>query len=149
MYYFAYGMNTNPDQMRLRLGFPKPVGPAVLPGYQLRFALYADIVPKAGSEVLGVLWEIDDSHLKDLDLREGYPAYYERKLVKVMSKGNTVEAIVYYMTPGADLEMPTRRYYSIVADGYRAFGIPTDQIESAVEDVRLHKGQQQWTGKRK
>jgi hypothetical protein len=47
-YYFAYGMNTNPDAMTERLsadGVARGLGAAHLQEWSFRFAVHADVVP--------------------------------------------------------------------------------------------------------
>ena len=131
-FYFSYGMNTNPEAMKLRTGNAVPLGSALLKNYKLRFAVYADVVPDTTSEVYGVLWRIDDDALVALDIREGYPEFYNRKTVKVRCNNESYDAIVYFMTPGARSELPTNGYLNTIIDGYTAFKVPTNQVYQAL-----------------
>ena len=58
-YYFAYGMNTNLDEMSYRCPTARPLGYATLLNHRFRFATHADVVPALESVVHGVLWEIE------------------------------------------------------------------------------------------
>jgi len=129
---FSYGMNTNPNAMKLRTGNAIPIGAAVLKGHKLRFAIYADVIVDSTSDVHGVLWRIDDDALTALDSREGYPEFYNRKTVKVKSNGVTYDAIVYFMTPGTKTQLPGQEYLNTIIDGYRAFKVPLNQINQAL-----------------
>ena len=74
--YFAYGMNTNQDEMAYRCPGAHSLGHARLIDHAFRFAVHADVVPCEGSYVDGVLWSITDQDLDHLDQLEGYPTYY-------------------------------------------------------------------------
>jgi gamma-glutamylcyclotransferase (GGCT)/AIG2-like uncharacterized protein YtfP len=126
-------MNTDPEQMRLRTGESIAIGRAMVCDHAFRFALHADVYPKQGTDVYGVLWEIDDDALKALDGREGYPYYYDRKIVTVESSGQLYKAWMYYMTPGHPAREPSHGYYSMLVRGYTIFNVPMKQIEDALE----------------
>ena len=132
IYYFAYGMNTNIEQMARRCPAAKLVGPAVLPGYRFRFAGHADIVEDERSHVDGVLWFITEECLYALDLLEGYPVYYNCKEVLVKCGDEDYFAEVYYMNPGVADNVPSQSYYDMVVEGYRRNGVPLDQIERSL-----------------
>ena len=90
MLYFAYGMNTDPNQMDHFNA--TPLGRAVLLHHSFHLSVHADVRPDINTVVDGVLWEIDDDTLVDLDNREGYPHYYTRNLQLVEFNGKIVEA---------------------------------------------------------
>lgn len=131
--YFGYGMNTDPEQMRMRTGQPLALGRGMVCDHAFRFALHADVFPQTGTNAYGVLWEIDDEALKALDQREGYPYYYDRKMVTVEANGTTHQAWMYYMTPGHPERQPSQGYYDMLVRGYTTFNVPMDQIEAALE----------------
>lgn len=131
--YFGYGMNTDPEQMRMRTGQPLALGRGLVRDHAFRFALHADVYPQEGTNTYGVLWEIDDEALKSLDAREGYPYYYDRKLVTVEANGTTYQAWMYYMTPGHPERQPSQGYYDMLVRGYTTFNVPMEQIEVALE----------------
>lgn len=135
--YFGYGMNTDPEQMRMRTGQPVAIGRGMVRDHAFRFALHADVYPKIGTDVYGVLWEIDDEALKALDNREGYPYYYDRKRVTVESGGTTYDAWMYYMTPGHPERVPSQGYYDMLVRGYTTFNVPMTQIEVALEQATM------------
>jgi len=53
--YFAYGMNTNKDEMSYRCPKAIALGKAVLPGYRFEFKSFATIIPSPKEQVEGVL----------------------------------------------------------------------------------------------
>jgi gamma-glutamylcyclotransferase (GGCT)/AIG2-like uncharacterized protein YtfP len=132
MLYFAYGMNTNPTEMALRCPGAKSLGHARLIDHVFRFAQHADVQPCDGSYVDGVLWDITDEHLKALDQLEGYPYYYNRMVRSVIQGARTFHVLVYRMQPGHLDSEPTRGYYNLIQEGYRAHGVPTDQLENSL-----------------
>lgn len=139
IYYFAYGMNTCASAMQYE-SLAKPIGSATLNGFHLAFAYYATI--EKGGAMQGVLWEIDETTLKQLDKREGYPEFYTRFSVPVIvnATGGKVEAIVYQMTPEyvefkvVD-ELVSDYYLSMLRSGYTTFGLPLSQIEQALDKM--------------
>ncbi len=136
IYYFAYGMLTNPRHMP----GAEPVGPATLPNHSFEFQQFADVVPESGSRVHGVLWEIPRELLAQLDRVEGVPYLYNRKTVPVRSNGQRYEAYVYTMTPSARAEVksaaPSQSYVRTLGQGYARFDLPGDQINQALVRAR-------------
>jgi gamma-glutamylcyclotransferase (GGCT)/AIG2-like uncharacterized protein YtfP len=133
MLYFAYGMNTNPEEMAQRCPGAASLGHARLINHAFRFAQHADVEACADSYVDGVLWEITDEHLRALDQLEGYPHYYDRVVSSVIHGARTFHVLVYRMQPGHPDSEPTRGYYNLIREGYRAHGVPTDQLENCLE----------------
>ena len=132
MLYFSYGMNTNQAEMALRCPGAQALGHARLIDHVFRFATHADVVKCRGSFVDGVLWEINNSHLKALDSLEGFPCYYNRRALRVAFEGRTVMAETYYMQPGHLDSEPGRGYFTTVLEGYRQHNVPLDQLYNNV-----------------
>lgn len=135
---FSYGMNTNLEGMSYRCPTATVLGPATLPDYEFRFRLHADIEPKSGAEVHGVLWEISEDDLQALDMLEGYPNYYTRLTVEVIHNNELVEAVVYMMTDQTYQEDPHLEYLDCCIQGYTDNGLQIDQLEAAYNDA-LHE----------
>lgn len=131
-YYFAYGMLTDPEVM----GDTPLVGAAVLRNWQFEFLQYANVIPQAGSEVWGSLWQADDQLMSELDQVEGYPSFYDRKTVPVVCNGKRYVAEVYTMTPDSIHSLegthPSRKYVQQLVNGYRHAGLPMAQISQAL-----------------
>jgi gamma-glutamylcyclotransferase (GGCT)/AIG2-like uncharacterized protein YtfP len=128
--YFAYGMNTNQEQMSVRCPTAVPLGKAILPGYRFEFKSFATIVPDPNSQVEGVLWTITDIDEQALDILEGYPDFYSKKHVKVRL-GIDYIAMTYVMTPREKNRAPSDGYYSMVSEGYQSFGLSQHQLLEA------------------
>ena len=135
-YYFAYGMNCDTHEMQYE-SFCRPIGKAKLVGWHLEMQCFVNIVP--GGEMEGVLWEIDDETLEQLDKREGYPHLYTRQVINVFHENETHGAIVYVMTDhytrlGRE-RMPSTHYVISIMRGYKTFGIPQSQITDAINSL--------------
>jgi gamma-glutamylcyclotransferase (GGCT)/AIG2-like uncharacterized protein YtfP len=133
MKYFAYGMNTNLAQMRMRCPNARCLGAAYLPNHEFRFARHADVLPIPGFVTHGVLWEITDDCLLSLDALEGYPNYYQRKTVTVIHQLQQVDAMVYYMTGNTPDEPPSPGYVEMLQQGYFENRVPDRQIHEALD----------------
>lgn len=132
-YYFAYGMNTNLDEMQIRCRTARSLGHAVLPNYSFEFKTHATIEPNPGRSVHGVLWEILESDEKSLDILEGFPIYYTKHNVKVRHNDKDIIAMTYMMDVNASTQAPSDRYYDTVTKGYNQHNVPTDQLVKALK----------------
>lgn len=109
VYYFSYGSNMDRKRMEDRLDDAEihRVLPATLPGFRMAFNKtssksgygYANVVRDTCSDVEGVLYEIDEDGIFDLDREEGVPTHYARKEKIVNSDGVELPAFVYIANP--------------------------------------------------
>lgn len=132
---FAYGMNTNQDEMAYRCPGAHSLGHARLIDHAFRFATHADVVPCAGSYVDGVLWSITEQDLDHLDQLEGYPTYYGRSQVRVSQGSRIFLAVCYSMQPGRSDSPPSNSYMNMVLEGYAQHRVPTEQLWNSVDLV--------------
>ena len=90
--YVAYGSNMNLEQMKYRCPRSKRIGLGKLVGYKLVFNVHADVIKTENmeDEVPVVLWNIHDDDWKSLDRYEGYPNYYIREKVLVMTDSGVI-----------------------------------------------------------
>jgi gamma-glutamylcyclotransferase (GGCT)/AIG2-like uncharacterized protein YtfP len=130
-YYFAYGMNTNPEQMSHRCPDARALGLALLNHHRFEFRTHATISASRGQVVEGVLWEITPSDEDALDRLEGYPVYYGKKTVMVEHQGRHYRAMVYVMDSTMRPAPPNDYYYQTVAEGYDKFGVSQHQLRVA------------------
>jgi len=129
--YFAYGMNTNQEEMAYRCPGAVALGRAVLIGYRLEFKSFATIVPDPKEQVEGVLWTITDTDESALDMLEGYPEFYDKKTVSVEHDNQSYIAMTYIMGPREKGYAPSDGYYSMVSEGYQTFGLSQQQLLDA------------------
>jgi hypothetical protein len=146
IYYFAYGMLTDPDYM----AGAELIGAATLNNFEFELLGHANVHPQAGASSAGVLWAIDRQLLSELDRVEGYPHYYDRKTVPVMCDGQRYEAEVYSMTPESRARSQGQpvspRYVQTVVKGYNHAGVPVTQIDQAYQRDQAHLSQPEKTG---
>lgn len=132
-YYFAYGMNTNLGSMAHRCPTATCLGAATLPGYRFQFRYHADVELDIDCQVEGVLWEVDDDNIAELDILEGFPRYYLRQRVWVNHpQVGWVISWVYTMTEQDYITAPAASYLHMCREGYRQNDVDTHQIEEAL-----------------
>lgn len=146
--YFAYGSNINLDQMALRCPAAQVVGPVTLEGWELLFRRggFATIAPKEGEKVTGLLWSITPACERSLDRYEGYPRFYDKRMVTVQdSEGRALSVMAYIMDERfREPMLPSDSYYQGILEGYRQNGLPADALKQAwehcVEEVHQETG---------
>ena len=135
--YFAYGSNINLDQMAYRCPDASVVGPVTLENYELLFrgSGVATIGPKEGSTVHGLLWSITLGCERSLDRYEGYPRFYDKRMVTVRdSEGRSLSVMAYIMDERfREPMLPTTTYYNGILEGYRQNDMPTAPLKRAWE----------------
>lgn len=89
--YIAYGSNLNLRQMAVRCPTAKPVGTAMLKGWQLTFRGVATLEPDPQAETPVGIWDITPQDEISLDRYEGYPRLYGKAIVEVELNGKTVK----------------------------------------------------------
>ncbi len=134
-YYLAYGMNTNLEGMRRRCPKAISLGSVILPDHTLKFKGCCDVEYTLGSDMECALWLLTDECEFALDILEGYPSYYNKKMVYVEKDGEIIQAMIYYMNPGHQLRIPSQYYLDMVVDGYDDHNMNVSQIEAALEEV--------------
>lgn len=134
-YYFAYGMNTNLDSMRQRCPAAQVLGAARLDGYQFAFRRHADVELEYGSSVTGVLWEVTDDDLYNLDTFEGFPTYYIRSRAWVEHNGEWYIAWIYQMVDQTYIAAPSLSYVHMCLEGYSQNNVDSTQIEMALKEL--------------
>ena len=137
--YFAYGSNINLGQMEYRCPDASVVGPVVLEGWELLFRRggFATIAPKEGETVQGLLWSITQACERSLDRYEGYPRFYDKKMVTVRdSEGRSLSVMAYIMDDRfREPMLPAESYYNGILEGYQQNGLPVSALKKAWEHV--------------
>lgn len=137
MYYFSYGMNTNIQGMQKRCPDAVSHGHAILENFKFRFAYHADIVPEVGEQVHGVLWQVTEKCMQNLDILEGYPYYYDKIIVPIQYKNATLYAYVYHMQPGHLDSNPSKGYLDMVLEGYSQHNVNSSQIYESLRQYQI------------
>ncbi len=145
-YYFAHGSNMSQRQMKERCkeGKFKTLGRAFLKGYRLVFDGYsitregpvANLVPSEGGIVWGVLYEVSEKCLEELDGHEGVGSgAYKRVKVEVHSEdGKSFMAYTYLREP-LEEGKPSRKYIKTLLEGAEAVGLPEEYVNKY---IRVH-----------
>lgn len=136
--YIAYGSNLNLSQMEQRCPTARVIGTSEIKDYELvfrgsRYSAVATIEPCEGSNVPILLWGIQPEDEKSLDRYEGYPNSYEKENMEIVLNSSTVSAMVYVMTPGHELGIPSERYKISIEEGYMDAGFDTDILQNAID----------------
>ena len=136
-YYIAYGSNLDCQQMAYRCPTAEPIGKGLLHDYRLVFqgspyGAHANVIPEEGQEVPVAIWEISPQDERALDRYEGVKAgYYTREFLPIEVNGETVEALIYIMTPH-NHGIPADGYLATIARGYADFDLPIKYLNDAV-----------------
>ena len=146
--YFAYGSNLNFDQMTDPDRCPSAefVCVAELPDHKLDFTRLsvcrgcgvADAVRADGHRVCGVVYDISEEDLANLDKREGYrpdrPRYrnsYVREKCQVTAldgEARTRTVWTYFAIPQENPPLPNREYKDLIVSGANHWELPADYI---------------------
>ena len=137
MMYVAYGSNMNLNQMNYRCPNSKVICNGKIKGWKLVFNVHADVIEtnNVNDEVPVVLWDIHDNDWHMLDGYEGYPNYYIKKVVDVVTDdGQAIKAIVYVMTNNRKGICPPNEYYfNTILTGYHDNNIGTEPLYEALD----------------
>lgn len=144
MLYFAYGSNMNWNQMRERCTSSRFVGIAVLSDHELAFTResvnrgcgVANVVAEDGVQVWGVVYELADFDVGELDASEGFRpgrainSYYRRECLVFLDGEDqrplTVSA--YFGDPQPNPALPNAAYQNLILEGARHWHLPGEYI---------------------
>jgi gamma-glutamylcyclotransferase (GGCT)/AIG2-like uncharacterized protein YtfP len=134
MNYFAYGSNMNLHHMRRICGWHFNVlGVAVLQNHEFGPDTrgYANIRPQAGKKVFGVLYDVDQHCIDELDEFEGYPKIFGRQEITVIDEDGQDQKAWAYIEPADRFgNTPVREdYMRRVVGGARQNNLPVEWIE--------------------
>lgn len=137
IYYFGYGSNMAAATMQAWCGDSRVVGMAQLKGYRLAFTRkserwgqgVADVVRDEDGSVWGVLYEVSDGDLANLDKKEGNGHNYQRIAVEVLCDDAPCTAYTYEVIAKLPDDIPTSRDYkqTLLAGAYE-MGLPAAYI---------------------
>ena len=148
MYYFAYGSNLDPDQMRVRCPDHKVVGLAALRDHKLSFPLMnpewgggvAGLAVSHGAVLWGVVYELSDADIAALDQHEGFVGegspnnVYDREAMWVELKrpddGSIPRRIraATYVPRQVNPARPSPRYIEAILRGARHHRLPDEYV---------------------
>jgi len=134
--YFAYGMNTNHDEMSKRCPDSIFLGPAKIVNHKLTFQRVADYAEHKGSILLGALWLISSNDERSLDRLEGYPNFYDKSFMEVSFGDRNMNAMLYQKVERNNFSIPSSYYENCLRTGYKQSNIKIDQINLAIDHAR-------------
>lgn len=138
--YFAYGSNMLEERLKRRVTTVAFRAIAALPCYRLRFRKKSEdcsgkcdiFHTRCPADVVhGVLFDLDDSQLGDLDRAEGCGyGYHSDTITLHLADGSQTDALVYLADPDAIDEalIPYSWYYELVIRGAEQHCLPNDYI---------------------
>ncbi len=128
--YFAYGSNLCVNQMARRCPSAADPRPATLADHDwlINERGVATVEPFDGSQVHGVVWQLDDHDLAILDSAEGVPVRYRRDRLTVHTDAGPAEAWVY-IDHRVDPGPPRPGYLERIIDGAQHHELPHRWIE--------------------
>ena len=144
MLLFAYGSNMAAEEMAAFAPEARLLGPARLPGFRLELRRRsvrwgggaADIVPREGGEVWGVVYELADPAL--LDGKEGASFAYRRREVEVELDGRLAAALAYEVIDKEPTEVePTPDYAALLLRAARERGLPAGWLRELESRLRI------------
>src|SRR5436309_15390853 len=118
---FAYGSNMDCAQMRERCPSARFLNVAKLPNHELAFTRrstnrgcgVADAIPRDGKELWGVVYEIDEAELPELDRWEGVNsgAYVRRDAQSVYfrDEDEPIRTSIYFANPQHNPPLPNAK----------------------------------------
>jgi gamma-glutamylcyclotransferase (GGCT)/AIG2-like uncharacterized protein YtfP len=146
MLYFAYGSNMYTPRLRYRVKSAKPVGVAVLEGYELRWHKRSQdgsgkcsAFPAAGRSVTGVVFDFDSKEKGALDRAEGVGYGYQEKQVDALLNGKATNVFTYVADSRYidDSLRPYSWYKDFVVLGANEHGLPSAYIKSLQAQLAL------------
>jgi gamma-glutamylcyclotransferase (GGCT)/AIG2-like uncharacterized protein YtfP len=149
--YAAYGSNMSQTQMAIRCPESRLLTAGWLPGFKLVFDSFsskwngavADVETTGDSAMVPVvLYDVTLRDLDKLDDFEGYPTKYNRRTMKVITKGGQrLDAQVYYLMNNhkGSYDDPSASYFKQIRNAYIRFKFPVARLEAYLNDTRQQR----------
>jgi gamma-glutamylcyclotransferase (GGCT)/AIG2-like uncharacterized protein YtfP len=142
MNYYAYGSNLATRYLRRYCPSASFVMRAELPNFQVEFRHYSEnrqggissIIEAPGQMVQGVIFDIPEAELLELDLLESVPeGLYRRETFLVLGEdGQWHGAELYRVSNPTGPYPPSKDYVEDMIEGAREHGLPSGYIEKLV-----------------
>jgi len=141
-HYFAYGSNMNLAQMDERCSSAKVLGIARLPNHRVEFYGYSKswdgaqetVIPEVGSDVWGVLYELQFYDCDQLDAYEdarldGTGAYFHYPVDVIDGERKIIDAMIYKKDTLGEAKPPSTEYLNFILQGAKEQGLPDEYIK--------------------
>jgi len=143
MRHFGYGSNLNMEFLRSYCPSAEFVTRAYLPNYEVQFRFWSErrqggistIIEKPGGLVHGVIYEVPEDELLDLDVLESVSqGLYRRETFLVLGEDREWhEADLYRVTEPKGPFTPSRGYVELMLAGARAHGLAPEYVKKIEE----------------
>jgi hypothetical protein len=133
--YFAYGSNMSRVAMKRRCPQARALGVATLAGWRFIVTLdgYASVVRAAGSEVIGVLWDLTARDLAALNAYETlHSGLYRRRTLPVRLGRGVLPALTYIGRTRSPGRAKIGYQDGIVLPSARDWGLPKHYIAELI-----------------
>lgn len=137
--YFAYGANLSHDSMARRCPKARPFQSFYLRGWELGFSTHATIRPNPGKIVPGALWRITEDCEYSLDVFEGYPKYYTKRVLAQ----DGYEFMVYVMND-PEYGYSYDSYIDLIEIGYEDWQLNKEPLYEAVDNIVIPEYEEKW-----
>jgi len=131
-YYFAYGSNINPVQMSTRCPDARFNETGCLNGYDflINERGVATIIPREGSIVYGVVWEVSSYDIESLDVYEGVSQglYLKQNDICINLKKEKILAFIY-VANNQEIGVPRHGYLEKIIDNACILGFDPVYID--------------------
>jgi gamma-glutamylcyclotransferase len=137
--YFAYGSNIDPRLMDEASPGAVAKGHGRLNDYRLEFNVYserwgggaANIVPDEEAHVWGVVWDVPDDEMSNLDTFVGHPTFYrqEQVVVQLVADDAIVDCVTYRVAHMKGYVRPTDEYLNRMRAAMRQQGLPPEALD--------------------
>lgn len=146
-YYLAYGSNLNVWQMKHRCPSARIIGTAEIKDYHLLFkgsltGSYLTIEKQPDAVVPVGVWEVSETDEQQLDIYEGFPAFYYKKEMDIEVKSictgkvRSRKAFVYIMHEDRAIGIPSDFYMRTCMEGYNSFRFDKNILIDAYDKCR-------------
>jgi len=100
--------------------------------------------PGLGEHISGEVYKVDDSMLSNLDVLEGYPKWYDRKMIKLINEeSGSIEAQVYLLSPVDTDKIVGKKFIDYfdhkTANYVRGDDRPKDYKNTCIDIVKNYK----------
>jgi len=107
----------------------------------------ADAVEKEGSEVWGVVYDIDELDVGNLDKNEGFQPgsetnSYQREQRHVFLDGNRKKPLavaIYFATPEPGSHLPSQKYKDLILSGANYWHLPENYIRDILGPIQVQE----------
>ena len=149
MNYFGYGSNLDQEYLNEHCPSVQYLMKAYLPNYEVQFRFWSKrrnggistIIPKLGELVHGILYDVSEDDLLNLDIRESVPeGFYRRETFLLLGEdGLWHKADAYFVVKPERPYAPSKEYVETMIKGAKCHGIDPEYIKRLEEILKQSK----------